>query len=124
MCSVLLVSLLTSCSSQPKYEKIPDFSTTERETPTQSTTNQPESSVSAEPMASSIGDKKSHSYGVAKNGKPNDISVNAQKYFEQNNLNAFCLDTKSKNKILYLTFDCGYENGYTSKILDVLKEKM
>ena len=24
---------------------------------------------------------------------------------------------------MYLTFDCGYENGYTAKILDVLKEK-
>ena len=46
-----------------------------------------------------------------------------QKYFEENNFNAFCLDTKSKDKVLYLTFDCGYENGYTEKILDVLKEK-
>ncbi len=26
-------------------------------------------------------------------------------------------------KVAYLTFDCGYENGYTGKILDVLKEK-
>lgn len=26
-------------------------------------------------------------------------------------------------KVIYLTFDEGYENGYTSKILDVLKEK-
>ncbi len=36
--------------------------------------------------------------------------------------NAFYMD-KSKPKKLYLTFDEGYENGYTSKILDVLKEK-
>ena len=28
----------------------------------------------------------------------------------------------TSKKILYLTFDEGYENGYTSKILDVLKE--
>lgn len=28
-----------------------------------------------------------------------------------------------KEKVMYLTFDEGYENGYTSKILDVLKEK-
>ena len=27
------------------------------------------------------------------------------------------------DKVLYLTFDCGYENGYTPKILDVLKKK-
>ena len=26
-------------------------------------------------------------------------------------------------KVIYLTFDCGYENGYTAKILDTLKEK-
>ena len=25
-------------------------------------------------------------------------------------------------KVLYLTFDCGYENGYTAQILDVLKD--
>lgn len=28
-----------------------------------------------------------------------------------------------KEKVLYLTFDEGYENGYTAQILDVLKEK-
>lgn len=28
-----------------------------------------------------------------------------------------------KEKVLYLTFDEGYENGYTSIILDTLKEK-
>lgn len=34
--------------------------------------------------------------------------------------NAYYLgDTGSK--VIYLTFDCGYENGYTEKILDVLK---
>lgn len=27
-----------------------------------------------------------------------------------------------KNKVVYLTFDCGYENGYTGKILDTLKK--
>lgn len=30
---------------------------------------------------------------------------------------------KDNTKNIYLTFDEGYENGYTSKILDVLKEK-
>lgn len=28
-----------------------------------------------------------------------------------------------EEKVLYLTFDCGYENGYTEQILDVLKEE-
>lgn len=26
-------------------------------------------------------------------------------------------------KVMYLTFDCGYENGYTADILDILKEE-
>ena len=39
----------------------------------------------------------------------------AQKY------NAIYLGDTSK-KVIYLTFDEGYENGYTSKILDTLKE--
>lgn len=29
----------------------------------------------------------------------------------------------TSNKIIYLTFDEGYENGYSAKILDILKEK-
>ncbi len=36
--------------------------------------------------------------------------------------NSFYMDN-AKPKKLYLTFDEGYENGHTSKILDVLKEK-
>ena len=28
----------------------------------------------------------------------------------------------TQDKVLYLTFDCGYENGYTEKILDALKK--
>lgn len=30
---------------------------------------------------------------------------------------------KSDKKVIYMTFDNGYENGYTEKILDVLKEE-
>ncbi|MBR5311952.1 MAG: polysaccharide deacetylase family protein [Clostridia bacterium] len=29
----------------------------------------------------------------------------------------------TSRKVCYLTFDCGYENGYTGKIMDTLKEK-
>lgn len=124
VCLVLILSLLCSCTN-PEYERVED---TTNNTPT--TENQergiPETSVSPEPMAESKSlstEKIAHSYGVAKNGVANEISINAQKFFEENNFNAFCLDTKSTEKVLYLTFDCGYENGYTSKILDVLKEK-
>lgn len=68
-------------------------------------------------------DKIEHAYGVAKDGKPHEISVNSEKFFESKNYKAVTYDTVSKDKRLYLTFDCGYENGYTEKILDVLKEK-
>lgn len=61
-----------------------------------------------------------HSYGVSENGKPHEISVNNQKLYEK--YSAICLDTGGE-KTIYLTFDCGYENGCTDKILDTLKEK-
>ncbi len=61
-----------------------------------------------------------HSFGVSKNGAPHEISVNNQRLYEK--YDALCLDT-SGEKIIYLTFDCGYENGCTEKILDTLKEK-
>lgn len=63
---------------------------------------------------------QSHSYGVSVDGVPHHISIDNQKIYEK--YNALCLDT-SGERVIYLTFDCGYENGCTEKILDVLKEK-
>lgn len=44
-----------------------------------------------------------------------------------NNYSCYYLDKKhgddDKEKVIYLTFDAGYENGNIEKILDVLKEK-
>ncbi|MCD7775693.1 MAG: polysaccharide deacetylase family protein [Clostridiales bacterium] len=68
-------------------------------------------------------EKISHSYGVAENETANDISVNNQAYFDNGNFKALTLDTKTEEKIVYLTFDVGYDNGYTGQILDTLKEK-
>lgn len=66
-------------------------------------------------------------FGAAKDGKPHQISINNQKRLDslkEKNIQALALDTKTTEKILYLTFDCGYEyNDNTSKILNVLKEK-
>ena len=61
-----------------------------------------------------------HSFGVSKNGIPHEISVNNQQFYEK--YGALSLDT-SGEKVIYLTFDCGYENGCTEKILDVLRDK-
>lgn len=68
-------------------------------------------------------EKVAHAYGVAKDEKPNDISVNSQKHFDDGNFNALTLDNKTVEKVVYLTFDVGYDNGYTGMILDTLKEK-
>lgn len=67
-------------------------------------------------------EKIAHSFGVASDGQPHPISVQSQKYFEEKKDNAITYDSRGE-KVLYLTFDCGYENGNTEIILDVLKEK-
>ncbi len=68
-------------------------------------------------------EKKMHSYGVPKNSQPNIQSVTNQQYFDACGYSAVAYDNKTKEKVLYLTFDCGYENGNTFKILDVLEAK-
>lgn len=67
--------------------------------------------------------KIEHSYGVAKNGVVHEISRQAQAFFEEKGYRAICYDNSPNTKSLYLTFDCGWENGYTASVLDTLKEK-
>ncbi len=65
--------------------------------------------------------KISHSHGPASDGKAHYTVVEFQNNMKK--YSAFTLDT-SGEKVLYLTFDCGYEyENLTSKVLDVLKEK-
>lgn len=67
-------------------------------------------------------EKQSHSHGPASGGKPHHTVVDFQKTFDR--FGAYTLDTKSEDKVLYLTFDCGYEyENLTADILDTLKEK-
>lgn len=59
---------------------------------------------------------------------PNDThttpDINPKLTYDLSNYNAiYNGNINESTKTLYLTFDEGYENGYTSKILDVLKEK-
>ena len=50
--------------------------------------------------------------------------INDKLNFKLSDYDAIYNGPKSPNvKSLYLTFDEGYENGYTEQILDVLKEK-
>ena len=64
-----------------------------------------------------------HSYGVAADGKVHSNSYESQRFFDEKGFDAVTYDNKSGEKALYLTFDCGYENGNTDKILDTLREK-
>lgn len=65
-----------------------------------------------------------HSFGVAADGKPHHITVSNQQRFDGWGTGALAWDNLSEEKVLYLTFDCGYEyQNITSQLLDVLKEK-
>ncbi len=119
---IVSISLLCSCARMA----MPENNTTgptETEKSESTTIEETTTEVIIVPVGNESDEKKAHSYGVAKDGKPHEISVNTQKYFQSKNFKALCLDTKTNKKVMYLTFDCGYENGYTSVILDVLKEK-
>lgn len=66
--------------------------------------------------------KLSHSHGPSSGGEPHHTVLQFQKTFEK--YGGFTLDTVSEEKVVYLTFDCGYEyEGLTGEILDVLKGK-
>ena len=65
----------------------------------------------------------SYGFGVAKDEKPNIVSIKNQTFFNENGFNAISYNNAAEEKELYLTFDCGYENGYTAIILDVLRDK-
>ncbi len=64
-----------------------------------------------------------HWFGASQYGERPKASLRFQKEFDQKGYDALTLDIKHTGNILYLTFDCGWENGYTGIILDVLKEK-
>ncbi len=63
-------------------------------------------------------------YNWSFNPKPNNQPATTEPIYERllNKYGGFWIGNTEK-KELYLTFDNGYENGYTPKILDVLKEK-
>lgn len=66
--------------------------------------------------------KLSHSHGPASGGKPHHTVVEFQNGFDK--YGAVTLDRKTQGKVLYLTFDCGWEyENLTSDVLDTLKEK-
>ena len=71
--------------------------------------------------SSDIISNKKIEWGVKRNKDHNqpDVGKDRRKILEENN--GICLGNKDE-KIIYLTFDEGYEAGFTSKILEILKE--
>ena len=62
-----------------------------------------------------------YGFGVKKNTEHKQPDIGIYKGILDSVGGIYVGDKEKKN--IYLTFDCGYENGYTEKILDVLKEK-
>ena len=64
-------------------------------------------------------------FGVASGGVPHNMSIENQTKFDgMQNVSALALDTKTPEKVMYLTFDNGYEyQNLTANILDTLKQK-
>lgn len=65
--------------------------------------------------------EKTIGWGIKRNNNHEqpDVGVENQKILEENG--GICLGN-NEEKNIYLTFDAGYEAGYTDKILDTLKE--
>ena len=72
-------------------------------------------------METSNNDTKKMSWGIKRNSNHEqpDVGSENKKILDENE--GICLGNNLEKNI-YLTFDCGYEAGYTEKILDVLKE--
>ena len=67
--------------------------------------------------------RKSYAYGfgLKKNTNHTQPDIGIYKNILDRNNAIYVGNQNDKN--IYLTFDCGYENGYTATILDVLKEE-
>lgn len=69
----------------------------------------------------SVKNVSAYGFGVKKNNENKQPDIGFYKEIIESNGGIYVGDKDNKN--VYLTFDCGYENGFTTKILDVLKDK-
>lgn len=122
MSAIFAVNSIFYASAAAK--KQPSTSVTESSATSESRTTQ---TTQPQINLSSL-DSKKICWGQGKNfdelNRPRDAVTSQQKY---GNLGGFFIglpeDANANEKKIYLTFDEGYENGYTSKILDTLKQK-
>ena len=130
----LTISLcLTGCTLFDKVKETSFFNSEQSNSNNNDTTNN-NSSVDDNSNKNSTNKKTVTDYNDKDNEitswfyMPNDThttpDINPKLTYDLSNYNAiYNGPINESTKTLYLTFDEGYENGYTSKILDVLKEK-
>lgn len=68
-----------------------------------------------------VKDTFAYGFGLKKNNTHTQPDIGIYKNILDRNNGIYVGD--KNEKVIYLTFDCGYENGYTNTILDVLKEE-
>ena len=74
-------------------------------------------------MMTSNGAPVSGNWGLSYQGD-NQVPIGNETQGYLKEFNAYYIDDDgTEDKFIYLTFDAGYENGYTDKILDVLKKE-
>ena len=62
-----------------------------------------------------------HSWWIKRN--KDHVPSGAQDIVDLEKYNAYYLDSNADEKVMYLTFDCGYENNCTPSMLDTLKQE-
>lgn len=147
--ALVLTFILSGCANniQPNTKdfdesvtdsSVADGSKMEKRTETNITTEVPtsgsakSSSASAEPLMANTSDNLSTldntliGYGqgvIVDNENRPQGAIDFNERYSKYNAIAMSKSSNDKKKTIYLTFDQGYENGYTAKILDILKKK-
>lgn len=114
----VVVMFLSGCGSVREAMNKEEQASTQTQTEAETETTAPTANDSADAAALS-NEKK----GWWIKRKENNEQSEAQNEIDLAKYDAFYVDTKNKDKkVMYLTFDCGYDNGYTEPMLDILKK--
>lgn len=114
----VVVIFLSGCGSVREAMNKEEQASTQAQTEAETETTAPTANDSADAAALS-NEKK----GWWIKRKENNEQSEAQNEIDLAKYDAFYVDTKNKDKkVMYLTFDCGYDNGYTEPMLDILKK--
>lgn len=114
----VVVMFFSGCGSVREAMNKEEQASTQAQTEAETETTAPTANDSADAAALS-NEKK----GWWIKRKENNEQSEAQNEIDLAKYDAFYVDTKNKDKkVMYLTFDCGYDNGYTEPMLDILKK--